>query len=78
MLYVLVGATLVANIYKSRLKSLLQLYREIVTVGRNGTISNPSPLRLRASAVKHELRCRQAGINELAASAPVILVRNAG
>lgn len=78
MLYVLVEATLVANICNARLKSLLQPVREIFSFGRDVVTSHPSPPRLRASAVEHKLRCSRTGINELAEPAPVALVRNAG
>ena len=76
---VLVGATLVASICNSRLKSLLHPVREISTVGRNDTTSYYRSPRLCASAVNHELRCRRAVISyELAAHAPAIQMSNAG
>jgi hypothetical protein len=47
MIYVLVGATLVANCICSRIKSLLQLVREISLFARNDKTPEHDPLRLR-------------------------------
>jgi hypothetical protein len=51
MFLVLVGATLVANICNSRLKSLLPLKQGIAPNSQNDTRSSPAPRRPRVSAV---------------------------
>ena len=78
MLYVLVGATLVASICNSRLKSLLQFIWAISPFARNDKTPKHDPLRLCASAVKQGSRSRPTDTTGLAALAPVILMSNAG
>ncbi len=71
MLYVYVGATLVANRGCLRLNRSWRFSLLLAEI--------TCALRLCASAVNQELRCRRAVIsNELAAPAPVILMSNAG